>query len=316
MKKLIFSLLAFVLFASASAQVNFGGVQINTDDIHCSQKFADINYVGDDQAFHTLDIYLPDTKAERYPVMIHIYGSAWFSNSSKGTADIGTIVKAYLQAGYAVVCPNHRASTDAHWPAQSHDIKAVIRFVRGNADKYGFDPQFVGVSGFSSGAHLASFMAATSGTRRTSVCTEQIDVEGTLGAYTAFRSDVQVCVSWSGPIDLEHMDCGPGMKMQVSPEEVILGCPLNAENRDRYASLSPLWYLDKNDPAIIIFHGTADNVVPYCQGEIWAEAVRAAGITTDFVTQPEGGHGFNMYSEENLTKAIKFINAQRELICQ
>ncbi len=297
--------------ASSYAQVNFGGEQLKTDDIHCSQKITDVNYVGDAQSYHTLDIYLPEKKADKYPVMIHIYGSAWFSNNSKGTADIGSIVKAYLEAGYAVVCPNHRASTDAHWPAQSHDIKAVIRFVHGNAEKYGFDSQFVGVSGFSSGAHLASFMAATSGTRSTNIGKEQIDVEGSLGDYTAFRSDVQVCVSWSGPIDLEHMDCGPGMKMQVSPEEVLLGCPLNEENRDRYASLSPMWYLDKNDPPIIIFHGTADNVVPFCQGEIWAEAVKNAGVTTDFIIQPEGGHGYNMYSQENLAKAVKFINEAR-----
>lgn len=311
MKRIFLSLLASVLFASAGAQVNFGGVQTETEDNFWSQRFTDINYVGDDQPYHTLDVYLPEQKAGSYPVMVHIYGSAWFSNNSKGTADIASICRAYLEAGYAVVCPNHRASTDALWPAQSHDIKAVIRWVRGNAAAYGFDPQFVGVSGFSSGAHLASFMAASSGTRTTTIGREVVDVEGSLGDYTAFRSDVQVCVSWSAPIDLEHMDCGPGMKMPVSPEEVILGCPLNDENRDRYASLSPLWYLDRNDPAIIIFHGTADNVVPYCQGEIWAEAVRNAGIRTEFVTQPEGGHGFNMYSPENLSKAISFMNEAR-----
>ncbi|MBQ0056948.1 MAG: alpha/beta hydrolase [Bacteroidales bacterium] len=308
MKRIFLSLIALALVSSANAQVNFGGQQIEVSDIHCSQKFADIDYVGDGEVYHTLDIYLPEKKAEKYPVMIHIYGSAWFNNNGKASADIGTICKAYLEAGYAVVCPNHRASTDAHWPAQSHDIKAVIRFIRGNAATYGFDTDFIGTSGFSSGAHLASFMAATSGTRVTSVGKQSIDVEGSLGAYTAFRSDVQVCVSWSGPIDLEHMDCGPGMKMPVSPEEVILGCPLNDENRDRYASLSPLWYLDKDDPAIIIFHGTADNVVPYCQGEIWAEAVKAASIRTEFVTQPEGGHGYNMYSPANLAKATAFIN--------
>ena len=56
-----------------------------------SEKFTDINYAGDDLASHTLDIYLPKVQKDKYPVVVHIYGSAWFSNSSKGMADINTI---------------------------------------------------------------------------------------------------------------------------------------------------------------------------------------------------------------------------------
>ena len=107
----------------------FGGFQAPQVDLPTSQEWKDVNYAGDDQAYHTCDIYLPKKEAESYPVVIHIYGSAWFSNSSKGMADLGTIVKTLLENGYAVVCPNHRSSMDAKWPAQIHDIRAVIRFV-------------------------------------------------------------------------------------------------------------------------------------------------------------------------------------------
>ena len=79
---------------------------------------------------------------DSYPVVIHIYGSAWFNNNGKGMADLGTIVKSLLDAGYAVVCPNHRSSIDAPWPAQINDIRAVIRFVRGEAKTYKFDTSF------------------------------------------------------------------------------------------------------------------------------------------------------------------------------
>lgn len=139
--------MAVALSLQANAQFGFGGQQIQPQDMHCSEKFADINYAGDDLAQHTLDVYLPDTKADKYPVVVHIYGSAWFSNNSKGMADLGTIASALLKAGYAVVCPNHRASTEAKWPAQCHDIKAVIRWVRANADKYHFDTDFIATSG-------------------------------------------------------------------------------------------------------------------------------------------------------------------------
>ena len=79
-------------------------------EVRCSEKFADLSYADDDAVYHKLDIYLPKVEKKTYPVVIHIYGSAWFSNSSKGMADLGTIVNALLDAGYAVVTPNHRSS--------------------------------------------------------------------------------------------------------------------------------------------------------------------------------------------------------------
>ena len=165
MKKTILSTILLCLGSLAMAQPagGFGGFQVPEVKLETSQQWKDVNYAGDDQAFHTCDIYLPKQEQESYPVVIHIYGSAWFSNSSKGMADLGTIVKALLDAGYAVVCPNHRSSMDAKWPAQINDIRAVIRFVRGEAAKYKFDTSFIATSGFSSGGHLSSTAATTSG---------------------------------------------------------------------------------------------------------------------------------------------------------
>ena len=97
-------------------------------DVHCSEKFADIDYAGDDQVYHKMDIYLPRMQKDVYPVVVHIYGSSWYSNNSKGMADLGTIVNALLDAGYAVVTPNHRSSADAKFPAQIHDIKGQMRY--------------------------------------------------------------------------------------------------------------------------------------------------------------------------------------------
>ena len=138
----------------------FGGDQSSQAKAEYSEKFTDINYAGDDgQVYHMLDIYLPKEVKDKYPVVVHIYGSAWGSNSSKGAADINTICAALLKAGYAVVTPNHRSIADGKWPAQVNDIKAVIRFIRANAAKYKFDTSFIATSGFSSGGHLSAVTA-------------------------------------------------------------------------------------------------------------------------------------------------------------
>ena len=285
----------------------FGGFQVQNVNLETSQQWKDVNYAGDDQPYHTCDIYLPKQERESYPVVIHIYGSAWFSNNSKGMADLGTIVKSLLDAGFAVVCPNHRSSMDAKWPAQIHDIKAVIRFVRGEAKKYKFDPSFVATSGFSSGGHLSSTAATTSGTKQATVGTVTIDLEGTVGNYLNESSAVNAACDWSGPIDLTAMDCGEHMQMgNDSPEDVLLASKLDKEP-DKYLSLSATTYVDKNDPPIIIFHGEKDNVVPCCQGKKFFEVLKAAGVRTEATYVPEGGHGMGMYSEENLQKMVRFL---------
>ena len=277
--------------------------------LETSQEWKDVNYAGDDQAYHTCDIYLPKTAQAKYPVVIHIYGSAWFSNNSKGAADLGTIVKALLDAGFAVVCPNHRSSGDAQWPAQIHDIKAVVRFVRGEAAKYKFDTSFIATSGFSSGGHLASVTATTSGTKSAKVGNVEIDLEGSLGNYTAESSTVNAACDWSGPVDLTAMDCGEHMTMgDRSPEDVLLGSKLSDEP-DKYRSLSAVTYVDKNDPPIIIFHGDKDNVVPCCQGRQFYELLKTTGVKTEATFMPEGGHGMGMYSQENLQKMVAFLKA-------
>ena len=250
-------MLCMAAWATAQPAGGFGGFQVPQVDLPTSQEWKDVNYAGDDQAYHTCDIYLPKQEAESYPVVIHIYGSAWFSNSSKGAADLGTIVKALLEAGYAVVCPNHRSSMDAKWPAQIHDIRAVVRFVRGEAKKYKFDTSFIATSGFSSGGHLASITATTIGTKQTKVGTYDIDLEGSVGNFLNESSTVNAACDWSGPVDLTAMDCGEGMKMgENSPEDVLLDSKL-AKEPDKYRSLSATYYVNKNNPPIIIFRGSS-----------------------------------------------------------
>ena len=286
----------------------FGGFQMPEVKLETSQEWKDINYADDGQAYHTCDIYLPKQEKESYPVVIHIYGSAWFNNNGKGMADLGTIVKTLLNAGYAVVCPNHRSSIDAQWPAQIHDIRAVVRFVRGEAKKYKFDTSFIATSGFSSGGHLASITATTSGLKTATIGTFTIDLEGAVGSYSNLPSSVNAACDWSGPVDLTAMDCGDHMTMgDNSPEDVLLKSKLDKE-LDKYRSLSATNYVNSKNPPIIIFHGEKDNVVPCCQGKEFYELLKTAGVTTEATFVPEGGHGMGMYSEENLQKMVRFLD--------
>lgn len=294
----------------------FGGKQMqnNRADSLSSQIFRDINYVGDGEEYHNLDIRLPKKDSEnpnqKFPVVVHIYGSAWFMNQGKGMADINTICAALLEAGYAVVTPNHRSSMDAKWPAQINDIKAAVRFIRAKADKFHLDASFIGMSGFSSGAHLASVMATTNGVK-TAQCGEQkYDIEGNLGIYTKEVSFVNAACEWSGPVDLLHMDCDGIAKDPKSPEVAVMGMEKEGHT-DNYEMLSALYYVDSEDVPVGIFHGVKDNVVPVCQSERFFERLQQNHVSSFLVEVPEGGHGFNMYTEENLRKMVEWFDRAR-----
>ena len=304
MKRILLSIICIIGAFSAYAQPSegFGGWQMPKVDVHCSEKFADLDYVGDGQVYHKLDIYLPKVEKESYPVAIHIYGSAWFSNSSKGMADLGTIVNALLDAGYAVVTPNHRSSMDAKFPAQIHDIKAVVRYVRGNAEKYKFDTDFIVTSGFSSGAHLASLAATSCGVA---------ELEGSLGAYTEYSSLVDAACCWSGPTDLHYMSCGREEDTwNHGPEEAVMGFSFKG-NEEAFKALNATTYIDPSDPPVVVFHGTADNVVPHCQGVHFHELLSKAGVVTEFHSVDGGGHGMGMYAPENLEAMVTFLEKAR-----
>ena len=291
----------------------FGGPQGGAQAEY-SEKFADINYAGDDQVYHTLDIYLPKEVKDKYPVVVHIYGSAWGSNNSKGAADINTICAALLNAGYAVVCPNHRSIADGKWPAQVNDIKAVIRFIRANADKYKFDTSFIATSGFSSGGHLSAVTALSNNVKIGKYGTAEYDIEGNVGPYTKESSYVNAFCDWSGPTELLQMECGNAMVFGGkgnTPEEQLIGAPKEG-NEDKFMLLSASGFLDKDDVAGYIFHGDADFVVASCVSQYLYDKMQEAGVESYIVRVPEGSHGGGaMYTEENLKKMVDFLNAQR-----
>ena len=99
MKKLILLLVAVACTVAATAQVAFGWSQASDRQMEYFQKLSDVGYVGDGQDYNNLDIYLTKVKKDNYQVVILIYGSAWFNNNGKGTADLHTMCAGLLDAG-------------------------------------------------------------------------------------------------------------------------------------------------------------------------------------------------------------------------
>ena len=311
MKKAILAVgLAAVFTYAQWGGGGFGGQQ-GSGSVPNTDKTADVNYAGDGKAYHTLDIYIPKEAKESYPVVIHTYGSAWSMNNMKGSADLSTICAAYAKAGYAVVTPNHRSASDGIYPAQLHDIKAVVRFVRGNAAKYKFDTTFIAVSGFSSGGHLSSLTATTCGLKEGKSGSVTVDLVGDLGEFTSFSSCVDGAVLWSPPTDIYTMN-PISMGGSGTMEGKFIGVEREG-NKDKWMVASSPYYASEDDPPVIIFHGTKDQVVNIEQSLELYDSLRHHNVVTEFVKVQNGTHGgTEMYVSENLNKAVEFLNKARE----
>ena len=308
MKKMI---LASCLVASTMAFAQgYGGPQ-SGGSVPNTDKTADVNYANDGKTYHTLDIYIPKEAKESYPVVIHTYGSAWSMNNMKGSADLSTICAAYAKAGYAVVTPNHRSASDGIYPAQLHDIKAVVRFVRGNAAKYKFDTTFIAVSGFSSGGHLSSLTATTCGLKEGKSGSVTVDLVGNLGEFTSFSSCVDGAVLWSPPTDIYTMN-PISMGGSGTMEGKFIGVEREG-NKDKWMVASSPYYASDDDPPVIMFHGTSDQVVNIEQSQELYDSLKNHNVVTEFVKVSGGQHGGDvMYASANLDKAVAFLNAARE----
>jgi acetyl esterase/lipase len=256
-----------------------------------------------------LDIHLPKIGKAPYPVVISVYGSAFFSNNSKANSFRDGIGQYLLNNGFAVVTINHRSSRDSLFPAQMHDIKAAIRYIRANAVTFSLNNKFIGITGWSSGGHLSAFAGTTNNAKTQTINGLDIDIEGNLGKYTTTSSHVDAVVDWFGPTDFLIMDkCGSTMKHDdaKSPESSLVGGAIQ-DNPDKCALANPISYVNKNNPPFLIFHGDKDPLVPHCQSEKLYEKMQKEGVKSELVIVSGGGHGPGVMIDMYYAKMVTFF---------
>ncbi|GAA5507567.1 alpha/beta hydrolase fold domain-containing protein [Novipirellula caenicola] len=255
------------------------------------QAELDLPYAGTDNPRQTLDLYLPKTRKDDkpLPVVVFIHGGGWQNGDKKG--GYGPLAPLVESGQYIGVSVGYRLSGEAIWPAQIHDCKAAIRWLRGNAKRYNLDPDKIGVTGTSAGGHLVAMLGTTG---------DVPELEGQLGDHLSHSSSVNCVVDQYGPTDLLSM--GGWHDDANSPESKLVGGTLQ-ENPKAARNASPITYVSKNDSPFLIIHGTDDRVVPLDQSEQLHEALSKVGVESMLVPVQGGGHG--RFSSPEVAKRLK-----------
>jgi acetyl esterase/lipase len=256
----------------------------------------DIEYarVGDHRLL--LDLYLPPAgkaDAPKPPLVVWVHGGAWRAGSKSDMP-----LKPLVDKGYAIASVDYRLSPVAPFPAQVHDLKAAIRFLRAKQAGYGYDGRRIAVAGSSAGGHLAALVGVTNGNK---------ELEGTVGENREQSSDVQAIVSLYGMSDLTTIlaqSTPHGLEVRVPALQLLLGG--QPDQKPELARLaSPVFHVDEKDPPLLLIHGDQDPQAPINQSHELDGKYEALKLPHRLVVIHGAGHGGKEFFDAERMELIR-----------
>lgn len=259
-----------------------------------AETIAGIEFAKVDGLSLKLDLHRP--VAEKPPLLVYVHGGAWRAGSREDVP-----VKALLDHGFAIASVDYRLSTQSRFPAQIHDIKAAIRFLRAKGDDLRLDTSRIGIIGSSAGGHLAALAGVTHG---------QSELEGRVGEYGDQSSHVHAIVSFYGASNLQSIlgqSTEFGLGVRIPALKLLLG-----DLPDKQMALaklaSPVAHLDAKDPPLLLIHGDADPQMPLAQSQEFHAASKSAELTSELIVLPGSKHGGEeFYDERRITQVAAFL---------
>lgn len=228
----------------------------------------------------TADLYLPAQRAKetRSPAVVIIHGGGWTGGDKAAAREFNIGTNLALK-GYVALSINYVLATKdkATWPQNLHDCMTAVRWLRKNAARLQIDADHLGVIGGSAGGHLTAMLGVL----------QEKDGLDPAGPYGEFSCRVQCAVPMYGPMDLtDRADIAMlGKTREQAPE--------------LYRSASPVTYVRKNTPPMLILHGTADKTVDVKQSELFAAALKKAGAVHELVIVEGAPHTFHLQPKQH-----------------
>ncbi len=245
----------------------------------------DVEYARVDDHRLLLDLYLPE-KVVGAPLLVWVHGGAW-RGGSKSRMPLGTLA----EEGWVIASVDYRLTPVARFPAQVHDIKAAVRFLRAKAADYGFNAEKIAIAGNSAGGHLAALVGTTNGHK---------DLEGSVGAHLEESSNVQATISLYGASNLTtilNQSTPFGLGVRIPALQLLLGG--QPEDKTEIAHLaSPIFHVDPSDPPLLLIHGDQDPQMPISQSHELHGRYKALGLSVQFEVVHEGVHGGSDFYDE------------------
>ena len=243
----------------------------------------------------TMDVFQPQGKTNGTGIVLFI-SEGWYSDHAKIGEHIPRYIAPLLAKGYTVFAVVHGSNPKFTLPENIEDAHRAVRFIRHHARDYGVDPDRLGSTGDSAGGHLA-LMVGCAGRPGQPQAPDPVDAES---------SRVQAVVAFFSPTDfLNWGKTGQQMLGQhpLVPLEGAFGfARLNPEtnaferitgSKQREAigrQVSPITHVRPDNAPTLLVVGDADTFIPPQQSRLLADRLKAAGVASELLVMPGGGH--------------------------
>ncbi len=236
-----------------------------------------------------MDIFIPKQRIRTpTPALLWIHGGGWKQGDKNHHVNAALLA----DAGFVAATLSYRLSGNSPFPAAIEDCKCAIRFLRANAAKYGIDPDHIGVAGSSSGGHLAELVATAD---------QSAGLEGN-GGWPNVSSKVQAAASYFGLSDLTAP-----FPPDIFQEMAQFFRGTEKQKPDLYRKASPIFYVSKDNPPLLLVHGEKDDGVPFEQSVRMADACRRFGVPVEFIAVKNAGHDFERIGDAPISPSIESI---------
>lgn len=249
--------------------------------------------------FELMDIFLPEEGEGPFPAVMDIHGGGYYYGT-RSSARMEPVLD-LIHRGYAVVTIDYTLSPYGKFPLQVHELKAAIRYLRANAEKYCIDAGRIGLWGLSSGAHLASLAAVSHGIK---------ELDDPAMGNADYSSEIQAVVDLYGPVDLRIGDVEGDEDPSSTLYAMFLGRPVSEAPELVYLS-NPCNYADRNSPPFFIQHGDADRLVsPQNSYMLYQKILQAEGAERIYFEIVKGAeHADPVFrTPENNRKIYQFLD--------
>ncbi|WP_432647078.1 alpha/beta hydrolase fold domain-containing protein [Mitsuokella sp.] len=250
-----------------------------------------------------MDILQPKSE-KKLPAIVFVTGGG-FINANK---DNGLQLRMHLaESGYVVSSIEYRVAPTARFPEPLEDVKASIRYLKANADKFGIDPDRVGIVGGSAGGYLTAMAGTTSGTK-TFDKGENLGVDSSVKAAVDLYglSDLtRIGDDYDENVRKAHASAGATEALWVNGSPVFGGKDGGIlANREAAEKANPIHYITKNSAPMLLMHGTADTVVSPSQTDLLFQALQKEGIPSKRYLVEGAAHGGIYWNQQEVLDII------------
>jgi acetyl esterase/lipase len=253
-----------------------------------------------------LDVLRPRDAGDRpRPAVIWVHGGGWVDGERAPSPNPPLAAHGFVTASIS-----YRFSQEAIFPAQIHDVKAAIRFLRANASRWNADPDRIGIWGASAGGHLAALAAVTANIAG-------LEGEGgNPGISTAVQAAVPLCPPTDFLVDWTMITDYPPHPEVVAVLPQLLGGGDVADPvvRARAELASPLVHAWHGAAPMLVVHGSRDDLVPIAQARSFVSRLGAVGADVELLELAEDDHALvTVFGEEGapstatMTRIIEFF---------